>query len=437
MGLARINANSLKNKYKKIAGKRSLYNTTMNEIMFLSLAGAVCHNHGIYVETQGLRDLRIHPLIIQPSRTGKGVSLKILGQAVKWCSLTYTDEIQFTDAGLVGKINEGISEQNKKKGLTPDDEGWQDPITIGDLGNYDMVSFSEGKQMIKLSAHSDDKLEILQSIMDTPGFLRKKLSNGEAIEFISNTTVIGTTYFLDDFEKIFLEQGIFQRMFVFVRRFTQHDWDNLHELLIESPEIPDEEFDAQMKGFCQDLLTKIQSIPPGTRLHLDDSAKNYMRRKRNEWVSQIQRDFKGTELEILYSYVTSCINLFYKIAGIAAVLNGTDIITKRETNFAYNYIRKYMESIQNEVLTKISALDEGVIMQNIIRFINSTTEKDNKGIIVNAPTYQEIMDALRTRIPSLTTHRIDTVLRAMENSQEIRPLDPKVRRNKKYIRMEK
>jgi len=202
-------ANSFKNEYKRIAGKRSLYNTVINETMFLVLAGAVMHSQGIFVETQSRKDLRIHVLLVQPSRTGKGVSLKILEQASKMCDLTYADEVVLTDAGLVGQINPTADEQNKKKGLEPDDEGWQDPVIIGDLGIYDIISFSEGKQMIKLSTHSMIKLEILQSVMDTPGLLRKRLANGE-ISYTSNASIVSVTYFLDDFERIFLEQGIFK-----------------------------------------------------------------------------------------------------------------------------------------------------------------------------------------------------------------------------------
>jgi len=276
-------ANSFKNEYKRIAGKRSLYNTVINETMFLVLAGAVMHSQGIFVETQSRKDLRIHVLLVQPSRTGKGVSLKILEQASKMCDLTYADEVVLTDAGLVGQINPTADEQNKKKGLEPDDEGWQDPVIIGDLGIYDIISFSEGKQMIKLSTHSDDKLEILQSVMDTPGLLRKRLANGE-ISYTSNASIVSVTYFLDDFERIFLEQGIFQRMLIVVRKFHPKDWDNLHESLIEAPEISDKEFEEELRNFCQCLMDRIHLMPPGTRLRLDNTAKDFIRKKEmNGW----------------------------------------------------------------------------------------------------------------------------------------------------------
>lgn len=409
-------------------------NLDMNEMMFLVLAGAVCHKRGILIETQGLRDLRMHILLIQPSRTGKGVSLKILGQSCRFAGLTYTDEIIFTDAGLIGKIDEKAAQANRGKDENDDD--YQDPVIVGDLGNYDVISFSEGKQMIKLSAYAEDKLELLQSAMDTPGNVRKKLAEGVSIEYESNASIVGTTYFLDDFEKIFLEQGIFQRMLVFVRNFTTKERRKLNKEIITSPAINNDQFEDDLKVYCNKLVSRVLQTPEGTKLSVDDSAQKYFEDKIDLWTNSIEADFKGAELEIMLSYTTACINLFYKISGIAAVLNGSTVITSREANFAHSFVKKYLKSIQNEVLTKVSVVDDRMIGAYVSRFVHGAETRDKTGEPIDGPTRGQIEAALKVKFHDITTTRITKVLRDMVGSQELRYLNPKAS-DKKYVRIEK
>ena len=409
-------------------------NPDMNEMMFLVLAGAICHQRDILVETQGLRDLRVHLLVIQPSRTGKGVSLGILANAATLCGVSNTNEIVFTDAGLIGRINEKIVAQNKD--LKPDDEDYIDPTVIGDLGNFEIISFSEGKQMIKLSAYAEDKLELLQSAMDTPGKIRKKLAEGVSIEYESNASIVATTYFLDDFEKIFLEQGIFQRMLVYVRNFTIKERRQLNNEIIFADRIKNDNFQDDLKEYCDELITKVQRTPEGTRLTIDKTAQKYINEKINTWTNSIEADFKGAELEIMLSYTTASINLFYKIAGIAAVLNGSKKITSREANFAHGFVRKYIQSIQNEVLAKVSVVDDRMIGAYISKFIQTVEKKDKSGEPIDGPTKEEIETALKVKFHDITKPRITKVLRDMVGTQELRFLNPTAS-DKKYIRIEK
>jgi len=367
----------LKKDYLGLANSKSAGNDIMNSFMFLSLLGANCHRNRLYVSRYGLKDLRIHQMLIQPSRTGKGESLKVLGQALGYCGLTYTDQTQFTDAGIVGKINSNQVTANRTKGYTPDDPEYIDPITLGDLGIYDLISFSEGKQMIKTNAYSDDKLEILQGVMDTPGKLRKKLSDEIPIEYESNTSIIGTTYPLKDFEDIFLQQGIFQRMLIYVREFSMLDRRSLNRTLcLEEPVAGTEsQYDDKMRKLCQNIVNQTNRIPNGTHITFSEEGKEALFKRITKWTDLMEKEFRGEELMILSSYTTSSINLYSKIAAIAAVYNNAREITSKEVLSAHWYITEYLDSIRNEILMKTANVDDRAMKRVILQSVNRNPKK--------------------------------------------------------------
>jgi hypothetical protein len=378
-----LNFREFKKNYLDIARAKSINNDVLNSFMFLVLAGAACHKKKLLVSRYGTKDLRIHPMLIQASRSGKGEALKVLSKAAKICGLRMTDETQFTDAGIVGEVNSAVVANNRKKGYVPGDPEYQNPITIGDLGIYDIISFSEGKQMIKLSAYSEDKLEILQMAMDTPGWIRKKLAAEVPVEFEVNCSIIGTTYFLDDFESIFLEQGIFQRMLVNVREFGVGDREDLNKALcMDEPDIRGEDLENILQGYCSDLLSQINKVPNGTVLVFNDKAKEALWRKNKKWMERVKSDFVGQELEIMLSYTTSCINMYTKVAAIAAVLSGRSEITVADVNDAHTYISSYMNSIMNEILMSVESYDKVDVHSYIGRTIQEpATQKNAMGVI--------------------------------------------------------
>lgn len=407
-----------KKRFIEIAGSRSVNNDMINSFMFIVLAGALCHKRGITVDRGGIKDLRIHAMLIQPSRTGKGESLKVLRKACEFSGLRYIDETQFTDAGLVGQVDASIANNNRKKGLTPQDPEYVDPITIGDLGIYDVISFSEGKQMIKLGTYSDDKLEILQGIMDTPGRIRKKLSNEIPIEISSSASLVGTTYFLEDFEKIFLQQGIFQRMLVSVREFNIDDRRELNRMLIfDEPAIKSQDFDNELQRFCIDLGGTIDKVPKDTVLVFDDSGKKALGTRVTDWMDLIVRDFRGNELKIIDSYTTALINLYSKLAAVAAILNGSDVITSKEVGDAHPYIRYYMNSILNEVLMKITGVDDSKLKRMLVNHIKKSTKLNNRGRAIDGVLMVDLIDLIQDKFHDISEARIQKIIKDLIKSK--------------------
>jgi hypothetical protein len=410
----------LRKEFLKVAGSKSVYNDPLNSGMFLNLSGALCHKRGLMVDRYGLKDLRIHALFIQDTRTGKGESLKVLGKAAELCGLRYTDEVVFTDAGLIGQVNPSIAQNNRKKGLVKGDPDYQSPITVGDLGIYDIISFSEGKQMIKTDAYSADKLEILQTAMDTNNIIKKKLAEEYPILIQCNATIIGTTYFLEDFERIFLEQGIFQRMLVFVRDYDDKDRAKLdYELIMGDPAIKTINFDNELKKFCNKLMKTVNGIPAGTRLKFTQKGKEALDRKNKQMRQLINNDFRGNELKLMSSFTTASINHYSKIGGVIAVLNEKDEIGPQEIAIADRYyIKDYMASLMRDIVMKVSDIDDAVVRRSILHTLKTDTTMKG-GVVVKGLSRYEIVNLIQSRLPDISEPRVAKILNTMVRDRMI------------------
>lgn len=404
--------NGLRTDFIKLSSSQSIFNDPLNSSMFLTLVGALCHKRGFTVDRFGLKDLRIHQLLMQDSRTGKGESLKILRKAAQYCGLRYTDEVVFTDAGLVGYVDGTISQGNRKRGVMPGDDDYMNPVVLGDLGTHDIIAFPEGKQMIKTGPYTENLLELLQLAMDTPGYIKKKLLQDEAIEFECNASFVATTYYTNEFEQIFLEQGIFQRMLVIVRDYDLDDRRALNEeLIMGDPEIPSAEFDVELQKLCDRITNQINKVPAGSIFTISPKGRETLVGRIRGWTDYIEGEFTGFERKTMSSYTTSVLNLYMKIAAIAAALNGTTEIGPREIASAHLYIKDYTTSITKEILMKVSGVDDSKVRQHIMLMTKGTASANGK--VKKGIAQEELIQNVRERLMDVSEARIAKVLDLM------------------------
>lgn len=410
--------NSLKSDFIKLAASQSIQNDPLNASMFLTLASSLCHKKRIMVDRFGYKDLRVHQLLMQDSRTGKGESLKVLRKASDFCDIAYTNESLFTDAGLIGYVDSTIATGNRKRELEEGDEGYLNPVIFGDLANYEIIAFPEGKQMIKIGAYTENLLEILQLAMDTPGIVKKKLLQEQAIELECHACFIATTYYTSEFEQVFLEQGIFQRMLVIVRDYEMSDRRSLNrELIMGDPEVPTAEFDAELKKFCEKIVAQVNKTPADTVLTVNQKGRQALLKRIESWSDYIENEFTGFERKTIASYTTSAQNLYLKIAGIAAVLNGKKEIGLLEIAAAHIYMKDYMDSITKEILMKVSGVDDSQVRRLINGALRKSQMKD--GVVVGGPTKTEITRNVQAKLVDVSEPRVAKILETMVRDKVI------------------
>lgn len=367
-----------RDRYLEIANSSAYLNEKMNRGMFLSLAGSLVDKRGITVQVINKLDPRVHSLLIQPSRSGKGAAIGVAQMFSKFLGLSYVQELQITDAAMVGKIDQRIHQRNKDKGYRPGDPNFVDPLILGDFGLYDVVTFPEAKMMFKVGTHTEDKLEIFQTVMDSPGWVRKKLADDVPIQYPTHSTIIGTTYFLDEFEEILLKQGMFQRLLVFIDPFGIEKRKELNEGLIEKPpELLDySQIEPKLRELAKDIVKQVMKVPKGTVVTKDKSAIKALKSLNKDRMAYVSSYFQGRDLEIMLPYTTAIINMHHKLACIAAVLNGSSVITRKEVLDTNQEIQMYFNCVVNDIITRVS----GVNTEKVRNIIKSMLQKEPKGL---------------------------------------------------------
>lgn len=352
--------------YVALAGERSIRNDKMNIGMFLSVVSAAIHKRGIRAQFRARIDLRLSTLLVQESRTGKGVSLNIIADLCQLLEASFVQELQMTDAALVGTIDSKIHQRNRDKGYDFEDPNFVDPLILGDLGLFDVIAFPEAKMMFKTGPHAEDKLEIFQMAMDSPGRVRKKLSLDVPIEYPTGAVFIGTTYYLEEFQEILLNQGIFQRLFILIENVDADERKIRNRELVSGPTVEEyNRFDDRLVDLGNDLSRAIKSFDEGHIVTADEEGKVILQKLSDQLVDQATASFKGKELDLILPYTTGALNIHFKLASIAAILNGTGIVGRKEVMETKPLVDMYFSAIGNDIITRVSGMGQGKLHKMI------------------------------------------------------------------------
>jgi len=354
---------NFRDRFVEIAGSRSLFNTQMNAAMFMSVIGAAMMKRGLLIQHTTLYDLRLHLLWIQASRTGKGVSMNVAEDFATGLGLTMAKELQFTDAGVVGTIDPNAVKINKKSGFLPGDPDYVNPMVIGDLGLFDIVAFTEAKQMFKTGTHTEDKLEILQTVMDVPKprsyNVRKKLGLELPVQYNSTATIIGTTYFLEEFAEILLKQGLFQRLYTGVRDVTWKEREKINHALLFPPVdiLPYNKYTSSMENLCNEIIEAINIYDTDSRLSISEAGLKGLDYLNKERMKYVKNTISGTELEIVEPFLTAMVPMNIKLAGQRAILNGASSIRYEDVKDTRDDMMFYLKSVINHIMTRVNAIN--------------------------------------------------------------------------------
>lgn len=400
-----------KSKYVALSGFVSRNNDLMNGVMFLSGVGACFHKHGITARFARPVDLRVHSLVEQDSRTGKGESEDSLIAFAKGLGIDETEELSMTDAAVVGSIDGKISQEMRAKGLFPGHPEFRDPRIIGAFGLYDLVLFPEAVKMFRKGAYNEDLAEILQLAMDNSGKVLKNLSGEFKLEYKTNSTFVGTTYELKEFPEVLLSQGLFQRMLVIIRDYPIEERETLNEQIIESSR-EDTNADDTFKELKKlgDEIRKIAEKNKNRNYRLSESGVKFMKRENKEKIDWIKEDFRGSDLKLVSPFTTSVLSYQLKLGCIAAVFNGTKEIGARElkqTKFEVDY---YFKSIVTKMLNRVSTGKYDYVRKEVLNYIGGRRGQKVKRA--------QLEEHLITKM-HITNNKVKSVINQMKKNKEI------------------
>lgn len=357
----------IRDRYMQIANSAAYLNQKINAGMFLSLTGAAAHDRKFEIQLINRIDPRIHTLLVQPSRSGKGAAMIVGGMFAELLKLSYTQEVEITDAALVGTIDAKIEQRNREKGYSPEDPDFVNPLILGALGLYKVITFPEAKMMFKVGAHKENLLEIIQMALDSPGYVSKRLANNFPIKYKTDATIIGTTYFLDEFEEILLKQGMFQRMMIFVDQFGMEKRSQLNGAMIRRPKdlLTPEEIYPALGELSDIILEKTSSFERGFVFDKNEYGQKAFEQLEGARMKEIDARFIGKDREIMLPYTTSVVNMHHKLACVAAIFNESDSITEREVQDTQQDIATSLSCVVNDIISRVSGTKPAKIQKMI------------------------------------------------------------------------
>ena len=373
--------------YIKLSGEISIDNEMMNGTLFFAVMGALLNRKGITIQ-YNLSEFSplIHVLHIQDSRTGKGISLKVMRNfAGSFTEMDEEGEIvelletkiigEATDAGLVGIVDPNIHQRNSNKGLLPGDEDFLNPITYGALATKDLICFPEAEEMFMTGPHKEGRMKTFQLAID--GIVSKTLG-ASTIEYDCNATIIGTSYFLKEFEKMVWERGIFQRLYITNLDLTPEQVFERNRKLTKGSGNPSkkEEVNADLDKLAKKILKVVNNFNSNTILSLNETGEDALLNILDERESYVLRDFIGKELRLVLSYISAINVLYVKMGAIAAVLNGRDIITHEEIEQVDPYVRLYWKSVVMDILSRIQNRSLEDIRKSIYTMLGNKENKE-------------------------------------------------------------
>lgn len=294
-----------------------------------------------------LQKPRIHLTWIDLSSTGKNQAMFLVEKISNEMGIIYSEYTDSTEAGLIG-----TSKRTRIKGTDV-----YEPVK-GLLGDHNIIAFTEAESLFT-GSYKETMIKTLQSAMDEPGKVDKKLSNIR-IKYKTDTSIILVSTPFNKFNSILLNSGLLQRSILFKgnksaddimkisdeidkdvinekNKISSEDYEdyknNLNEIIRLSPEII--KFDKECLEFLSDFTKKT--------------------RKKEEEL-ETESVIKGT---LFTTYLPRAKNNLFKLAVIDAIKNKENIVKKKNFLRIEKFILNHMNAIYKAIKeVKISNNDK-------------------------------------------------------------------------------
>lgn len=179
------------------------------------------------------KDYRIHLIFTAPSGSGKDEGINFVRDILDSLQLNTKAPITVTDRTLIGSVNQSKIEYNVKWGLSEDEQEkkgkqYQNPVEEGWLANTDWIACAEAEFIFKPGIHNRNIQAIFRQTMDKAKKVEKGVT-GYDIPIETNTSLVFTTYKMDNILQTILHNGLFQRSLFYKMDLTEEG----HNLILD------------------------------------------------------------------------------------------------------------------------------------------------------------------------------------------------------------
>ncbi|MCX6803784.1 MAG: hypothetical protein NTY48_04415 [Candidatus Diapherotrites archaeon] len=322
-----VEFNQLTESWRRYFNQYCIYNDDVADLTWLQIAGAMAKNARLQYAGDNI-SLRVNSCIIQPPSSGKGQSNKPVKEICSKVSLSFVQYTETTDAGLVGTV------------LPPRRQGQAPAVVAGALASSDFLVFTEGECILRSGADFNRNMhQILQNATDDPGLVGKRMAHGE-INYITNTAVMITSYFVPDFNYALLNKGLLQRVFLVYKDFTTKQIKGIQDFLTNSTVVGvnNEPVPDELIQFFLNLSTK------KVTLKCDDKAAEAFKILFAEFGDKKRSFVSEGGIDLLNSFLTRFHKTVFKIAGILALTSNRETILLEDLTDALKFGEMHVDS---------------------------------------------------------------------------------------------
>jgi len=381
-----MNYDDLMRMFVSLSKKTCVDNDIAQKIYFHILMGAYFNKIKINWG-QGKKDLKLHTLWVQPSRTGKDQLNKYIHSLAKLINLRsiYGSDIT-SDASFIGTIDSEAKKFNMQHNLSlenlshENDKGdvfeYKDPIIKGDLGHSDLLIISEFKIFFQLGERGEKLLTVIQPALDCPSLIRKKMRDIEFLDYESDSTFVMTTIPFKKMNESILEQGFFQRLLIFIKRMTISEVRDMRKKAFTVlSNIDLEKFDREL----QELANNILKINNDVKLiKIRPEAHNVINTIIDRFFDDIENFVTGSEASAATSFTNSVQDALLKCAAHVALIEGRTEITVKDINKVYfNVVKPFRDCIINEIEADQDP-EEALREKGYFAFVKNILEKEKE-----------------------------------------------------------
>lgn len=296
-------------------------------------------------------DLRIHETKIADSGTGKTESNNFFAEVVKEAGLTINFLNRFNDASIIGSYDKEISARNKKKGRSPEDPDYEDPIIYGVLHNYDFVEVDEAERILKPTTNSEQVQITFQTAMNRMGSAGNKVSNnlvnGE-VAYHPECSIGLCSYYLEEIKETLVTKGLIQRMIFYNQEPNIDLRRKIERKIMDSADSSETAIQTNtQKELIKEFLHQLKSVSkPPCRIRMSKQVRDKILFYNEEMRLAAEYSPKGQQA-IFNSILSRGLIKMMKISALNALSEGRSYVTLNDVEEMYPLIKASNISIFN------------------------------------------------------------------------------------------
>jgi len=366
--------------YLSLGKDRSIMNDELHAMGMLCLIGSSIRDAKLNIRGSPI-DLRIHPLIIQRSGSGKDAVFNLASEIAEKAGINFVSQTSITSAAFIGSAGKS-----------------REPVP-GVASTSDILAFKEISSLFSASKseHSSDIINLLNQAMDYGGWIKKDLGGmSGSISYKTRVSLFGTTY--PPRTRIsYIEAGFLPRTLFGYKEIGKDFYLKVVDWMFENVGELESSSDSDKIKYLSDELRKLKILTYNRRFSFPE--KSAFSRIKDTFVDALEK-YPIRVQQSVEPYITRTAVNAIKVSCCFASLDNTMTVRKKHIDLAGDIMKYSIDGLlrfHSKYDTLVSSTTN--IVRNILYRIKEDTNTTTVRDIVRMSgglSLRDVMNALDT-----------------------------------------